>query len=81
MSVGQAHSCWDDLLSSYPWPSVAKAFHVMFCESQGDPNAHNRSGANGLFQELGGPYDPAANVAQAWSMSNHGTNWRPWVCR
>lgn len=69
---------WLDLISSYDWP-VGTACRIMLCESSGDPNARNRSGATGLFQILGGPTDPAENVALAYSMwSDRG--WQPWVC-
>lgn len=74
-------SCWGALVGQYPWPSTATVWRVMYCESKGDPWAHNPSGANGLMQEMGGPYDPAANIARAWSQSRQGTNWSPWTCR
>lgn len=70
---------WLDLVASYDWP-VGTACRIMLCESSGDPNARNRSGATGLFQILSGPTDPAENVALAYSMwSDRG--WQPWVCK
>ncbi len=81
MPRASAHACWDGLIygptqDPYTWDD-ATAFNVMFCESQGKYDAHNPSGANGLFQELGGPTDPAANVAQAYSMWQT-RSWEPW---
>jgi soluble lytic murein transglycosylase-like protein len=74
------HDCWSGLVGQYAWPSTTKVWSVMWCESKGDPTAHNASGANGLMQEMNGPYDPAANIARAWSQSRHGTYWVPWSC-
>jgi hypothetical protein len=52
----------------------------MMCESGGNANAYNaRSGATGLFQILGGPFDPAANVAMAFRMWQQ-RGWQPWTC-
>lgn len=89
MSRAQAHSCWDALIqgpseSPYQW-SYSKAFEIMYCESRGDYLAHNKSGANGLMQVMGGPYDPAANMSAAYelyleSIKENGNGWRPWVC-
>lgn len=89
MSVSEAHQCWDGLLAcahkddqgncdSY-W-DVNKAFHVMYCESKGKYDAYNPSGATGLFQIIGGPVDPTANVNQAYQMWLK-RDWGPWVCQ
>lgn len=69
---------WAELINRYPWPT-GTAYRVMMCESHGNANAYNpRSGATGLFQILGGPFDPAANVATAYRMwASRG--WRPWA--
>lgn len=67
---------WWSLIARYPW-NAALAHRIMMCESHGNPNAHNRSGANGLFQILGGPYDPEANVATAYHMYSQ-RGWQPW---
>lgn len=69
---------WRPLVASYPDWSVDLMLRVMWCESRGNPNADNpRSTANGLFQILDGPFDPAANVSLAHSMwSSRGT--QPW---
>ena len=66
---------WETLVSQYPW-DVALARQVLWCESRGDPNAEN-AGANGLFQILGGPFDPTANVALAYEMYS-ARGWQPW---
>jgi hypothetical protein len=67
---------WRTLVAQYPWDATV-AGRVLWCESRGDPNAQSRSGANGLFQILGGPFEPAANVATAYQMyASRG--WQPW---
>lgn len=91
MSISEAHQCWDSLITcahsdgqgncdSYRDWDTAKAFHVMYCESKGKYNAYNPSGASGLFQILGGPMDPGANVNQAYEMWLS-RGWGPWVCQ
>ncbi len=68
---------WHQLLARYPW-DTGLAYQVMMCESRGDPGAVNASsGATGLFQILGGPSDPVANVALAYDMYSH-RGWQPW---
>jgi soluble lytic murein transglycosylase-like protein len=68
-------SGWSDLISQYAW-DVAVACKVMWCESRGNPNARNGRHV-GLFQIANGPFDPAENVALAYSMwSKRG--WQPW---
>lgn len=68
---------WRSLVARYPWP-VDTALAVMACESGGDPNARNPdSSATGLFQILGGPTDPEANVALAFRMWQS-RGWQPW---
>lgn len=70
-------SGWAHLVSRYPW-TVGTACAVLACESGGNPNARNpSSSATGLFQILGGPVDPAANVARAYAMW-HARGWQPW---
>lgn len=77
-------ACWTPLVSRYPWPSLGRVWSVMTCESQGDQNATGmptRAGrARGLLQLMEGPYDPAQNIAGAWTKSKHGTDWSPWDC-
>ncbi len=63
--IARAHACWDGLLGQYAWPT-ARMFSVMMCESNGDPDDGNPSGAHGLMQDLNGPYDPAANMQVAF---------------
>lgn len=70
-----------------------KACHVLVCESGGNPQARNRSGATGLFQLM--PVHAARFVARGWSWGDvtdgvrniavaHDLwaeqGWRPWVC-
>jgi hypothetical protein len=76
---GTAYGPWADLVNQYPWPTQT-AYRIMMCESGGNANAYNaRSGATGLFQILGGPFDPAANVAMAFRMWQQ-RGWQPWTC-
>lgn len=73
--------CWDPLVRRWPWPSIPKVFHVMFCESGGDPWAGPAHPYHGLMQiGPGGPFDPRQNLAAAWAKSNHGTAWGQWEC-
>jgi hypothetical protein len=66
---------WKALVARYAW-DVALAERVLWCESRGDPNAEN-AGANGLFQIIGGPFEPEANVALAYDMYR-ARGWTPW---
>lgn len=79
MSIADAHACWDGLIGQYDWP-FTRAFNTMYCESTGKYDDRNPSGATGLFQVKGGPIDPEANVAQAYSMWVE-RGWQPWVCK
>lgn len=70
------------LIDKYFTPKGLSAglyYHIMMCESRGNPNAKNSSSsASGLFQILGGPFDPEANVSLASNMAaSRGT--QPWV--
>ena len=75
----EAHACWDSLLAKYSWPQY-EAFDVLYCESKGNPWAHNPSGAEGLFQDMDGPQSPAANVAVAYDKWQSGGDsfWDAW---
>lgn len=66
------------LIAAYPWPAI-EATRIMMCESGGDPNAYNPSGARGAFQimpvhawrvggDLDSLYDPAVNVRVAFDI-------------
>jgi soluble lytic murein transglycosylase-like protein len=87
---------WRDLVSQYfPAWAVDGALNVLWCESRGDPNAYNPSGASGLFQIVGlwhtsgfDPFDPEQNIALAASIWTQGhpragsaPNWGHWVCQ
>jgi hypothetical protein len=64
------------------------AISVATCESGLDPNAHNPSGAAGLFQlmpiwwEAQGydPYDPVTNTTIAYHIYTS-SGWSAWVCQ
>jgi soluble lytic murein transglycosylase-like protein len=68
--------------------AASSAISVARCESHLDPQAHNASGAAGLFQlmpshwEAQGydPYDPVTNTRIARRIYN-GTGWSAWVCQ
>jgi soluble lytic murein transglycosylase-like protein len=67
---------WKAIVARHPW-DVAIAERIVWCESRGNPNAQNGSGATGLFQILGGSFDPEANVASAYDMYR-ARGWQPW---
>ena len=88
---------WRPLVAAYfPPDQVEKALAVMACESGGNPNAHNPSGATGLMQVLASwadnfglspddLYDPATNLMVARALyddglSRTGWGWVHWVC-
>jgi hypothetical protein len=64
------------------WPTIDR---VMWCESNCQPGAHNRSGASGLMQIMPGwwhgrdPYDPAVNLTMALEV-HAAQGWRAWSC-
>lgn len=67
---------WKAIVARHPW-DVAVAERIVWCESRGNPNARNSSGATGLFQILGGSVDPVANVTRAYEMYR-ARGWQPW---
>lgn len=69
---------WQSEVLKLPW-DTATALRIVGCESGGRPWVVNpTSGAAGLFQILGGPLDPIANVDLAFSMWRV-RGWQPWV--
>ena len=88
---------WGDLVAAYfPAEQVAKACSVLACESEGNPNAYNPSGASGLFQimekyhrsqfeavtgrDWSAVFEPAPNVQYAADLWRR-KGWQPWVCK
>ena len=69
---------WRQLISQLFGAAAPTAFRVVQCESGGNPDAHNPSGANGLFQVLGGSFDPDTNVEEAYRMWRQ-RGWEPWT--
>lgn len=65
----------------------ASAATIAECESGGNPNAENGSGASGLWQILGqvvpgNIFDPAVNAENAVrKYTNAGDSFSPWVCQ
>lgn len=89
---------WRSLVAVYfPADQVDRALRVMACESGGDPNAYNPSGASGLMQVLASwadnfgyrptdLFDPAINLQVArylWDdgEARVGNGWVHWVCK
>lgn len=71
---------WEGAVAQWSDWNPHEVCSVLMCESRGDPNARNRSGATGLMQVMNGSSDPQRNLEQAhakWAKSG----WRPWVCR
>ena len=66
---------WKAIVARHPW-DVGVAERIVWCESRGNPSAQNGSGATGLFQILGGSFDPVANVARVRDVPHRG--WQPW---
>lgn len=85
---------WRPLVAAYfPAANVGMALRVMGCESRGDPDAYNPSGASGLFQHMAqywpdraakagwagaNIFDPEANIAVAAWLSGGGSDWSHW---
>ena len=69
------------------WPEgeMPTVDRVMWCESNCQPHAHNRSGAAGLMQIMPAhhhgrdPYDPATNLAMAKEVHDR-QGWKAWSC-
>ncbi len=92
-NVGTRVERWRSLVSAYFGPYTNEALRVIACESGGDPNAHNPSGASGLFQVMpfwqakfgGSLFDPHNNVRIAKILFNDGDRqgwrWKHWVCQ
>lgn len=83
---------WRTLVAAYfPPEEVDRALRIMACESGGNPNAYNPSGASGLMQVLASwadnfglvpsqLFDPATNLQVARYLWDDG-GWGHWVCR
>lgn len=83
---------WRNLVAAYfPADQVDRALRVMACESGGDPNAYNPSGATGLMQVLASwadnfgyqpadLFDPDINLHVASLLWADG-GWGHWVCQ
>lgn len=83
---------WRGLVAAYfPADQVDRALRVMACESGGNPNAYNPSGASGLMQVLASwadnfgytpqqLFDPAINLHVA-SILYYDGGWGHWVCK
>lgn len=82
--VGSGY-CSVDYLATFFGSNAGAAASVCMCESGGNPNAQNASGAHGLFQLMpqfhGYHWSPAANASYAAMLSNGGRNWSAWVCK
>lgn len=84
---------WRGLVEGYFGSYTDEALRVIACESGGNPNAYNPSGASGLFQVMpswqrkfgGDLFDPANNVRIAKILfddgASRGWRWSHWVCQ
>jgi hypothetical protein len=68
-------------------PAASAAIRVAQCESQLNPDAHNASGASGLFQLMPtwwagryNPYDPLVNTRLAHNLYL-ASGWSDWTCQ
>lgn len=83
---------WRSLVAAYfPADQIDRALRIMACESGGNPNAYNPSGASGLMQVLASwadnfgytpsqLFDPDINLYVASLLYQDG-GWGHWVCR
>ena len=67
----------ETLVTQLSWP-VKRAQAVEWCESRDNPNAESSDRAIGLFQELGGSFDPIENVKDAFALWS-ARGWEPWT--
>lgn len=85
LSFGQLESLW--VSAGGPSYAASAAASVAECESGGNPNAYNPSGASGLFQILGqvvpgNIFDPMVNALNAVAkFTASGDTWAQWVCQ
>lgn len=78
---------WWNLALDVGWPpgEMPTVDRVMKCESNCDPAAHNKSGADGLMQLMDmwtgdiDPHDPEANLRVALHVREV-QGWRAWSC-
>ena len=86
--MGAGVEQWRGLVAVYFPEQVDQALRVMSCESGGNPNAYNPSGASGLMQVLASwadnfgyvpaqLFDPAINLAVSRILYDDG-GWRHW---
>jgi len=72
---------WAPLVAEFfPRSQLGNALYCISRESGGDPNAHNPSGATGLFQLVGYPFNvfpPRVNVHMAYHLWR-ARGWSPW---
>ena len=73
--AGVIHYVWGPAVGT---ATAGFAVTVARCESGLRPDAYNPSGATGVFQIIGGPFDVWDNVRMALRMY-HERGWQPWV--
>ena len=83
-SWSQLEALW--ISAGGPADVAATAATIAICESGGNPNAYNPSGASGLWQILGAPFpgnlfDPATNARMAVAKYTAAGGFSPWVCQ
>jgi soluble lytic murein transglycosylase-like protein len=85
--MGSGVEQWRPLVAVYFPGEVDTALRIMACESGGNPNAYNPSGASGLMQVMafwfnhhgGDPFDPDNNLRVA-ALVRAEQGWGAWVC-
>jgi len=90
--IGSNVEQWRGLVAAFfPLEEVDRALRIMACESGGNPNAYNPSGASGLMQVLASwadnfgyvpadLFNPAINLQVARYLWDDG-GWGHWMCR
>ena len=84
LSYGQIESLW--VSAGGPASVEATAANIAECESGGNPQAQNPSGASGIWQILGqvvagNIFDPMVNALNAVAKYNAAGGFSPWVCQ
>ena len=77
---------WRELVASiFPAYAVETVLRIMWCESEGNPNATGAAGERGLMQvhpiHRDSTHDPTGNLMAAYRISGGGVSWGAWTCK